>query len=82
MNTAVRILANRDHSKYELERKLQQRGFESKLINKRDKIFHQRMRAELELGQVVAFVGAPHLKGMGRLLVEDGYQVKGPWLPQ
>jgi regulatory protein len=34
MNTAVRILANRDHSKYELERKLQQRGFESKLINK------------------------------------------------
>jgi regulatory protein len=33
MNTAVRILANRDHSKYELKRKLQQRGFESKSIN-------------------------------------------------
>jgi len=33
MNTAVRILANRDHSKYELERKLQQRGFASKFIN-------------------------------------------------
>ena len=33
MNTAVRILANRDHSKYELKRKLQQRGFESQSIN-------------------------------------------------
>jgi regulatory protein len=33
MNTAVRILANRDHSKYELKRKLQQRGFASKSIS-------------------------------------------------
>jgi len=30
----------------------------------------------------VAFLGAPHLRGMSRLLAEDGYQVKGPWLPQ
>jgi uncharacterized protein YbaP (TraB family) len=52
------------------------------VINERDKIFHQRMRAELEQGQVVAFLGAPHLRGMSRLLIEDGYQVKGPWLPQ
>jgi len=51
------------------------------VINVRDKIFHQRMRAELEQGQVVAFLGAPHLRGMSRLLIEDGYQVKGPWLP-
>ena len=33
MNTAVRILTNRDHSKYELKQKLQQRGFGSKVIN-------------------------------------------------
>ncbi len=33
MNTAVRILTNRDHSKYELKQKLQQRGFESNVIN-------------------------------------------------
>jgi regulatory protein len=33
MNTAVRILTNRDHSKYELRQKLQQRGFGSKVIN-------------------------------------------------
>ncbi len=52
------------------------------VINERDKIFHQRMRAELEKGQVLAFLGAPHLRGMSRLLVEDGYQVKGPWRPQ
>ena len=52
------------------------------VINERDKIFHERMSAELEQGQVVAFVGAPHLKGMSRLLIEDDYQVKGPWLPQ
>jgi len=51
------------------------------VINERDQIFHQRMRAELEQGQVVAFLGAPHLRGMSRLLIEDGYQVKGPWLP-
>jgi hypothetical protein len=51
------------------------------VINERDKIFYERMRAELEQGQVVAFVGAPHLKGMSRLLIEDDYQIKGPWLP-
>lgn len=33
MITAVRILANRDHSKYELKQKLQQRGFASKVID-------------------------------------------------
>jgi len=33
MNTAVRILANRDHSKYELKQKLRQRGFTGKDID-------------------------------------------------
>ena len=51
------------------------------VIDERDKIFHRRMRAELEQGQVVAFLGAPHLRGMSRLLMADGYQVQGPWLP-
>jgi hypothetical protein len=51
------------------------------VINERDRIFHQRMRAELAQGQVVAFLGAPHLRGISRLLIEEGYQVKGPWLP-
>jgi uncharacterized protein YbaP (TraB family) len=52
------------------------------VINERDKVFFERMRSDLEQGQVVAFVGAPHLKGMSRLLIEEGYRVKGPWLPQ
>jgi regulatory protein len=33
MNTAVRILTHRDHSKYELRQKLRQRGFTSKVID-------------------------------------------------
>ncbi|MCK5204221.1 MAG: regulatory protein RecX [Desulfobacterales bacterium] len=33
MNTAARILTHRDHSKYELKQKLQQRGFASKVID-------------------------------------------------
>jgi len=33
MNAAVRILTHRDHSKYELKRKLQQRGFASDVID-------------------------------------------------
>lgn len=33
MNTAVRILTNRDHSKYELIQKLQQRGFAAKIVD-------------------------------------------------
>ncbi len=33
MNTAVRILTYRDHSKYELKRKLKQRGFTSEVID-------------------------------------------------
>jgi hypothetical protein len=52
------------------------------VIDRRDEIFFERMRAELARGGVVAFLGAPHLKGMSRLLLADGYQVEGPWLPQ
>jgi regulatory protein len=33
MNAAVRILTHRDHSKYELKQKLQQRGFTSEIID-------------------------------------------------
>jgi regulatory protein len=33
MNAAVRILTHRDHSKYELKQKLQQRGFASAVID-------------------------------------------------
>jgi uncharacterized protein YbaP (TraB family) len=52
------------------------------VIDHRDEIFYERMRHELDHGKVVAFLGAPHLKGMSRLLLADSYQVQGPWLPQ
>ena len=52
------------------------------VIDHRDEIFYERMRNELDRGEIVAFLGAPHLKGMSRLLIADGYQVRGPWLPQ
>ena len=52
------------------------------VIDHRDEIFFERMQPELARGDVVAFLGAPHLKGMCRLLLADGYQVKGPWLPR
>ena len=51
------------------------------VIDHRDEIFYERMRDELAHGGVVAFLGAPHLKGMSRLLLADGYRVQGPWLP-
>ena len=34
MNAAVRVLTQRDHSKYELKQKLQQRGFASEVIDR------------------------------------------------
>jgi ribulose-5-phosphate 4-epimerase/fuculose-1-phosphate aldolase len=52
------------------------------VIDHRDEIFFERMQAEPAPGGVVAFLGAPHLNGMCRLLLADGYQIKGPWLPQ
>ena len=52
------------------------------VIDHRDEIFFERMQIELARGDVVAFLGAPHLKGMSRLLLANGYQVQGPWLPE
>ena len=52
------------------------------VIDHRDQIFFERMRVELARGDIVAFLGAPHLKGMSRLLLADGYHVKGPWMPE
>ena len=51
------------------------------VIDHRDKIFYERMREYLEQGDAVAFVGAPHLPGVTKLLGEDGYQIKGPGIP-
>ena len=48
------------------------------VIVHRDKIFCERMLEYLEQGDAVAFVGAPHVRGVSKFLREDGYQIKGP----
>ena len=45
------------------------------VIEHRDKIFCARMLEYLEAGDAVAFVGAPHVRGVSKLLREDGYQI-------
>ena len=45
------------------------------VIEHRDKIFYSRMLEYLEAGNAVAFVGAPHVRGVSKLLREDGYQI-------
>jgi len=47
----------------------------------RDKIFYERMFEFLEQGDAVVFVGAPHVRGVSKLLLEDGFQIQGPGIP-
>ena len=51
------------------------------VIDHRDNIFYERMRQYFEQGNAVAFVGAPHVPGVSKLLHEAGYQIKGPGIP-
>ena len=48
------------------------------VINQRDEIFYEKMREYMVMGNAVAFVGAPHVRGVKSLLHKDGYQVIGP----
>ncbi|MEE4263692.1 MAG: TraB/GumN family protein [Desulfobacteraceae bacterium] len=51
------------------------------VIDHRDRIFYEGMLQYLEQGDAVAFVGAPHLRGVSKLLRADGYQIKGSGIP-
>ena len=51
------------------------------VINHRDRIFYERMSEYLQQGNAVVFVGAPHVRGMSKFLLEDGYQITGPEIP-
>jgi hypothetical protein len=46
-------------------------------IEGRDQVLYERMLAYLEKGDVVAFVGAPHIRGISKMLRADGYQTQG-----
>jgi hypothetical protein len=52
------------------------------VINHRDKIFYENMREHFSGGGAVAFVGAPHVRGVSRLLLEDGFRITGPPIPE
>jgi hypothetical protein len=45
-------------------------------IDGRDQILYERMLVYLEKGDVIAFVGAPHIRGISRMLRTDGYQTQ------
>jgi len=51
------------------------------VIERRDQIFYDRMQSYLHQGDTVAFVGAPHVSGLRKLLQADGYQITGPAIP-
>ena len=40
------------------------------------------MLGHFKTGDAVAFVGAPHVRGVSKLLREAGFQIKGPDIPQ
>lgn len=51
------------------------------VINHRDKIFFDNMLDGFNTGNAVAFVGAPHVRGMSKLLHEAGFRITGPEIP-
>ena len=48
------------------------------VIGRRDRLFRERVASELDQGGAVVFMGAPHIRGVARLLREDGFEVEGP----
>ena len=48
------------------------------VIGRRDRLFLERAKPDLEEGGAVLFVGAPHIPGMVKRLTEEGYRVQGP----
>ena len=52
------------------------------VINHRDKIFYENMLAHFLTGDAVAFVGAPHVRGVSKLLREAGFRISGPVIPE
>lgn len=46
------------------------------VIDRRDRIFYERMVEHLERGGAIAFVGTPHVVGIKRMLAADGYDAR------
>ena len=52
------------------------------VIHHRDQIFYDNMVEHFNTGDAVAFVGAPHIRGVSKLLREAGFRIKGPEIPE
>ena len=52
------------------------------VIDHRDEIFCERLADYLEQGDAAAFVGAPHVRGMCKLLNNSGFEIIGPPIPE
>jgi uncharacterized protein YbaP (TraB family) len=52
------------------------------VINHRDNRFYDNMREHFTTGDAVAFVGAPHVRGVSKLLGEAGFRINGPTIPE
>jgi len=46
------------------------------VIDDRDKVFFERMQPFIQKGETAIFLGAPHLRGVNRMLENDGHLVK------
>jgi len=45
------------------------------IIENRDPIIYERMKAFLEKAETIVFVGTPHIPGLKKMLLQDGYKV-------
>lgn len=45
------------------------------VMDRRDRVLFERMFSYLERGNTVAFVGAPHIRGICKLLQDEGYRI-------
>jgi hypothetical protein len=48
------------------------------VIDHRDRIFFERMLEHVTHGDAAVFVGAPHVRGISKFLLQDGFRITGP----
>jgi uncharacterized protein YbaP (TraB family) len=54
---------------------------DSSVIDRRDQIFSERMLSHLQKGNAIACVGAPHIRGITRMLQGHGYRIQRKYPP-
>jgi hypothetical protein len=49
------------------------------IVEKRDAVMFERMKPFFEKGEVVAFIGTPHILGIKKMFLEEGYESDQVW---